>query len=139
MFAATDTAWAPWYVAQTDDKKQARLNIITHLLSEIPYEATKQGKIKLPDRIVGHDKEPPTTTRPPGHPNAVLSRQPSACQARRQGGRPAPRRMSNQHREAQQFVGAEPPHASRKLCIKASKSLSPWLGAELTSRPKTSI
>ena len=38
MFAATDTAWAPWYVAHTDDKKRGRLNIITHLLSQIPYE-----------------------------------------------------------------------------------------------------
>ena len=38
MFAATDTAWAPWYVAHTDDKKRGRLNIISHLLSQIPYE-----------------------------------------------------------------------------------------------------
>ncbi|MBK8533618.1 MAG: polyphosphate kinase 2, partial [Candidatus Competibacteraceae bacterium] len=38
MFAATDTAWAPWYVANSDDKKRARLNIIRHLLSQIPYE-----------------------------------------------------------------------------------------------------
>ena len=38
MFAATDTAWAPWYVAHTDDKKRGRLNIITHLLSQVPYE-----------------------------------------------------------------------------------------------------
>src|SRR5262245_61217587 len=38
MFASTDTDWAPWYVAHSDDKKRARLNIITHLLSKIPYE-----------------------------------------------------------------------------------------------------
>ena len=38
MFAATDTAWAPWYVVASDDKKRARLNIIAHLLSQIPYE-----------------------------------------------------------------------------------------------------
>jgi polyphosphate kinase 2 len=38
MFAATDTAWAPWYVAHTDDKKRGRLNIISHLLSQVPYE-----------------------------------------------------------------------------------------------------
>ena len=36
MFAATDTAWAPWYVAHSDDKKRARLNIITHLLCASP-------------------------------------------------------------------------------------------------------
>ena len=38
MFAATDTAWAPWYVAHTDDKKRGRLNIISHLLSQVPYK-----------------------------------------------------------------------------------------------------
>ena len=39
MFAATDTSWAPWYVARSDDKRRARLNIISHLLSKIHYEA----------------------------------------------------------------------------------------------------
>ena len=38
MFAATDAAWAPWYIADADDKKRARLNIISHLLSQIPYK-----------------------------------------------------------------------------------------------------
>ena len=38
MFRASDTAWAPWYVAHTDDKRRGRLNIITHLLSQVPYE-----------------------------------------------------------------------------------------------------
>ena len=38
MFLATDTAWAPWYVARSDDKRRARLNIISHLLSKIPYK-----------------------------------------------------------------------------------------------------
>src|SRR4026209_1859976 len=41
MFAATDTAWAPWYVVRADDKRRARLNIISHLLSQIPYESVK--------------------------------------------------------------------------------------------------
>ena len=46
MFAATDTGFAPWYVARSDDKKRARLNIISHLLSRIPYEdaAARQGE-----------------------------------------------------------------------------------------------
>ena len=39
---ATDTAWAPWFVAHTDDKKRGRLNIITHLLSQVPYEPLDQ-------------------------------------------------------------------------------------------------
>jgi hypothetical protein len=50
MFAQTDTAWAPWYVANSEDKKRVRLNIITHLLSKIPYEEAPREKIKLPER-----------------------------------------------------------------------------------------
>ena len=50
MFAATDTAWAPWYVAHTDDKKRGRLNIISHLLSQVPYEPLAQRDVKLPRR-----------------------------------------------------------------------------------------
>jgi polyphosphate kinase len=50
MFAATDTAWAPWYMAKSDDKKRARLNIITHLLSKVPYKEVPREKIKLPER-----------------------------------------------------------------------------------------
>ena len=38
MLAATDTGWAPWFVVDNDDKKRGRLNIISHLLSQIPYE-----------------------------------------------------------------------------------------------------
>ena len=53
MFRTTDTAWAPWYVANTDDKKRGRLNIITHLLDQIPYEPLKHPDVKLPDR---HDR-----------------------------------------------------------------------------------
>ena len=50
MFAATDTAWAPWYVAHTDDKKRGRLNIISHLLSQVPYEPLAHRGISLPRR-----------------------------------------------------------------------------------------
>ena len=50
MFEATDSKWAPWHVARTDDKKRGRLNIITHLLSQIPYEPLKPKKVKFPDR-----------------------------------------------------------------------------------------
>ena len=50
MFQATDTPWAPWYVAHSDDKKRARLNIITHLLKLIPYKEIKREKVKLPKR-----------------------------------------------------------------------------------------
>ncbi len=50
MLAATDTAWAPWLIADTDDKKRGRLNIITHLLSRVPYEPLAKREITLPDR-----------------------------------------------------------------------------------------
>ena len=50
MLAATDTSWAPWYVANTDDKKRGRLNIITHLLSQVPYDPLPERTVKLPKR-----------------------------------------------------------------------------------------
>jgi len=50
MFRATDTEWAPWFVARSNDKKRVRLNIIQHILSSIPYEVVKQPKITLPKR-----------------------------------------------------------------------------------------
>jgi polyphosphate kinase 2 len=50
MFAATDTAWAPWFLVKSDDKKRARLNVIRHLLSKIPYKEAPHDKVKLPKR-----------------------------------------------------------------------------------------
>jgi polyphosphate kinase 2 len=50
MFQATDTAWAPWFVARSDDKRRARLNIITDILSKIPYTELEYPKVELPKR-----------------------------------------------------------------------------------------
>ena len=50
MFLASDTAWAPWYVAETNDKKRGRLNIITHLLGQVPYKPLTLPDVKLPKR-----------------------------------------------------------------------------------------
>jgi polyphosphate kinase 2 len=50
MFAATDTAWAPWFIANTDDKQRGRLNIISHMLSQIPYQPLAHPDITLPKR-----------------------------------------------------------------------------------------
>jgi len=50
MFAATDTKFAPWHVARTDDKRRGRLNIITHLLAQIPYKKAPREKVKFPKR-----------------------------------------------------------------------------------------
>jgi polyphosphate kinase 2 len=59
MFAATDTPWAPWYVAKSDDKRRARLNIITHLLSKVPYKKVSREKVKLPKRQVAKKYKSP--------------------------------------------------------------------------------
>ena len=56
MFQATDTAWAPWFIARSDNKRQARLNIIAHLLSSIPYKKVPRGNVKLPKRKVARSK-----------------------------------------------------------------------------------
>jgi polyphosphate kinase 2 len=50
MLAATDTKHAPWYLVRSDDKKRARLNCISHLLSLIPYKRLPRKKVKLPKR-----------------------------------------------------------------------------------------
>jgi polyphosphate kinase 2 len=56
MFAATDTAWAPWYVARSEDKKRVRLNVIRHLLDHVPHKAPAAPKVKLPKRKIGRYK-----------------------------------------------------------------------------------
>ncbi|HKM52964.1 MAG TPA: polyphosphate kinase 2 [Isosphaeraceae bacterium] len=59
MFHASDLPWAPWYVVHSDDKKRARLNLITHLLKHIPYKELPRDKVKLPTRQKLHGyKEP---------------------------------------------------------------------------------
>ena len=50
MFLVTDTSWAPWYVVHSDNKRRARLNALTHILSKIPYEDLKRAKVELPKR-----------------------------------------------------------------------------------------
>jgi len=50
MLVATDSKHAPWYIVRSDDKKKARLNCITHLLSKIPYGKVPREKVKLPKR-----------------------------------------------------------------------------------------
>lgn len=55
MFAATDTELSPWHVVISNDKKRARLNIIHHLLSQIPYKEAPREKVKLPKRQAAGD------------------------------------------------------------------------------------
>jgi polyphosphate kinase 2 len=56
MFAATDTSWAPWFVARSEDKKRVRLNVISHLLAHVPYKALPAQKVEFPKRKVGRYK-----------------------------------------------------------------------------------
>jgi polyphosphate kinase len=51
MLAATDTKFAPWYIVPSDDKRRARLNCISHLLSQIRYEPLPREKPALPERV----------------------------------------------------------------------------------------
>ncbi len=62
MFNHTDIKQAPWFVVRADDKKRARLNVVAHLLSQVPYDELKDPKIKLPDRQenVGYVRPPIT-------------------------------------------------------------------------------
>src|SRR5277367_2876018 len=50
MLEATDTEYAPWYIVRSDDKRRARLNLIAHLLSLIPYQKVPREKVELPKR-----------------------------------------------------------------------------------------
>jgi len=59
MFAATDTIEAPWYVVPSNDQRRARLNCITHFLSQIPYEEVPREPIKFPRRQAKGDYKDP--------------------------------------------------------------------------------
>jgi polyphosphate kinase len=50
MFARTDTEDSPWFVVEADDKRTARLNLISHLLEQVPYEPVPAEKVELPPR-----------------------------------------------------------------------------------------
>jgi polyphosphate kinase 2 len=63
MFAATDTAWAPWFVVRTDDKRRGRLNLITHLLGQIPYEPLVPKQVAFPERQPAGDYVEPDLGR----------------------------------------------------------------------------
>ena len=50
MFQASDSLYAPWYVAISNDKRRTRLNIISDILGRIPYESMPRKKVTLPNR-----------------------------------------------------------------------------------------
>ena len=59
MFLATDTAWAPWFVVRSDDKRRARLNIIENIVANVPYEKVVRAKVRLPKRDIAPTDHPP--------------------------------------------------------------------------------
>jgi polyphosphate kinase 2 len=63
MLDATDSKHAPWYIVRSDNKKAARLNCISHLLSVIPYKKIKRDKVKLPDRSNKHKYDDQATMK----------------------------------------------------------------------------
>jgi polyphosphate kinase 2 len=63
MFAYTDTKESPWFVVEADDKRTARLNLIAHLLDQIPYERVDHEAIELPPRQQRAYMRPPADTQ----------------------------------------------------------------------------
>jgi len=61
MFAHTDTDESPWWVVEADDKRTARLNLISHLLDQVPYQRVPMGDVALPPRQERDYKRPPKT------------------------------------------------------------------------------
>ena len=61
MFSYTDTKVSPWWVVNGDDKRRARLNCVSHLLSKIPYEEIRYKKMELPEVVKTGYVRPPIT------------------------------------------------------------------------------
>ena len=69
MFAATNTEFAPWHVADSNDKKRARLNVISHLLEQLPYDSPRRKPVRLPAREKRAATASPTTPTSTSQPS----------------------------------------------------------------------
>jgi polyphosphate kinase 2 len=67
MIEKTDTAHAPWWIVSSDDKRRARLNCISHILSVIPYRKVPAAKVKLPKRSVSGKYDDQASLKPGNH------------------------------------------------------------------------
>ena len=72
MFAVTDIDEAPWYTIESDDKRAARLNCISHVLDQIPYKDALPGPIELPAAAEAGPLQAPAQGRAPGHRPGLL-------------------------------------------------------------------
>jgi polyphosphate kinase 2 (PPK2 family) len=78
MFVHTDIAEAPWYVVESEDKRRARINMISHLLSSIPYYEVPHPDLKLPERppSKGYERPPrDTQTYVPDKTGSLIDQQ----------------------------------------------------------------
>ena len=77
MMAHTDTPFSPWYVVESDIKKHARLNMMAHLLSTIPYTPAPAPRVELPERLTpttGYERPPrELATYVPDHAAKLLA------------------------------------------------------------------
>ena len=76
MFAATDTVESPWDNVESEDKKRARLNVVAHLLSTIPYERVEPPKVDIPERPKADEYVRPPLSQlhfVPDHASTLLS------------------------------------------------------------------
>ena len=83
MFVHTDTRHAPWMVVEADDKRRARVNMIAHLLSTVPYSEVQRAPLDLPPRPAATSYTRPPRDRFHYVPDHAASLAP---------GRPEPRR-----------------------------------------------
>jgi hypothetical protein len=84
MLKATDTEVAPWHIVQSDDKKRARLNCISHLLSQIPYKDVTPEPVKLGKRNTkGKYNDQPSMAKRRFVPSVYRQRQCAGCQRRK--------------------------------------------------------
>ncbi len=76
MFAKTDTALAPWFTVESEDKRAARINMIAHLLANVPWQPVPSRKLKMPKRLPekGYQRPPREQfTEVPDHAAAVAA------------------------------------------------------------------
>jgi polyphosphate kinase 2 len=76
MFAHTDTPVSPWLVVEAEDKRRARLNMIAHLLSSVPWESVERPRLELPKRPPARGYERPPReqfTEVPDHAARILA------------------------------------------------------------------
>jgi polyphosphate kinase len=91
MLIHTDIPEAPWYIVEADDKRRARINMMHHLLSSVPYRDVTQPPLSLPARppSTGYQRPPrELSTYVPDHAQHVMNAQPTSREEGRQPGRP---------------------------------------------------